>query len=409
VRWIGGATFGLVIVAGTWVLGLHLYYAHRLDRARARFTRELKSQPPANHPCNWPKTDPHNGAYWYLAAAARVPAATPGFAGLVPIVRRSPATWSPPEVAQVSRVLEALRQPLELAYGGTLRPVCEFPEMFPDPKPLVWLSRLLIADVGFNLQQGRPERALRSTEALRGLALGLESQPVFVSQLVGVHLEARYLLALRWMVESKAVPTEILARLRAELPRDSAQATLARFLRSEEAQLLATFSDPKVVGSRLYDFWGGDNDRAIVVEGFGDLLVWSRLPYRQALRACAARGERHTNPGEIVWTMLAPNYLDFIGKCQAAAASRQLAGWALELRLDGALHGHLPERLPPAYAGAVDPFAGAHPSYTPLADGSARLYNSAAATEYHELASYDTARILPFAWTLPSSDGHRGS
>jgi len=403
----------LLILVGTWLLGLHLYYAHRLDGARSRFAREI-GRPPAVDTCGWPVTDPRNGAHWYLAAAARVPATTPGFAGLIPIVRHSPSTWSDAEAEQTRRVLEAVRQPLALAFEATARPICEFrarsarPDEFPEAAPLVRLSRLLLADVGFELRQARPRGALRSIEALRRLALGMEAQPTFAFELLGTRIEARYLQSLHWILGSEGVPAEVLFGLRAGLPPESVRPSLVRILAREAGQTRSRFWDLERI-PRLYAFCCVDRDSAVVVDGFSDLLSWTRVPYPLAAKACAAEQGRRGNAGEIVWSMMVANYLDVIGKYQATAAARQLARFALDLRIDAAAQGHYPERLPTPHADEIDPFTGAHVTYARIDHGRAQLYNSAATAAYHELEPWDNAPILPFDWTLAKpSGGPRG-
>jgi hypothetical protein len=400
----------LLILVGTWLVGLHLYYAHRLDRARSRFAREIGRLPPVDT-CGWPETDPRNGAHWYLAAAARVAATTPGFASLIPIVRHSPRTWSAAEAEQTRMVLEAAPQPLALAFEAAGRPICEFraqparPDAFPEAAPLVRLSRLLLADVGLELRQARPQGALRSIEALRRLAQGMEAQPTFAFELLGTRIEARYLQSLHWILGSEGVPTKILVGLRAELPPESARASLARLFAREAGQTTRSrFWDLARI-PRLYAFCCVDRDSAVVVDGFGDLLSWTRVPYPLAAKACAAHQGRSGNAGEIVWSMMVANYLDVIGKYQATAAARQLAGFALDLRIDAAAQGHYPERLPTTHADEMDPFTGAHVTYARIDQGRARLYNSAAAAAYHELEPWDNAPILPFDWTLPKPSG----
>ena len=413
-RWIFRAALALLILAGTWLLGFHLSSAHRLDRARSRFAREIGPLPPVDT-CGWPETDPRNGAHWYLAAAARLPATTPGFAGLIPIVRRPPSTWSQVEVEQTRIVLETVRQPLELAFAGAARPMCGFrarpagSDEFPEAAPLVRLSRLLLADVGFELRQARPQGALRSIDALRRLALGMEAQPTFVFELLGIRIEARYLQSLQWVLESEAVPTEVLFGLRADLPRESVRVPLARLFVREAEPTRSGFWDLERI-PRLYAFCCVDRDLAVLVDGYSDLLSWTRIPYPLAAKAFAAQQRRHSNAGEIVWSLLVANYLDVIGKYQATAAARQLARFALDLRLYAAARGHYPERLPAAYADEIDPFTGAHLAYARIDRGRARLYNSAAAAAYHDLEPPEHPTILPFDWTLPdpSSGGAGG-
>jgi hypothetical protein len=334
-----------------------------------------------------------------------VPAATPGFASLIPVVRRPPSTWSHAEAEQTRMVLETVRQPLELAFAASGRPICELrakptrPGEFPEARSLVRLSGLLLADVGFELRQGRPQGALRSIEALRQLALGLEAQPTFVFELLGTHIEGRYLQALHWTVGSEGVPTKMLSGLRAELPRESVRVPLARiFGRQAEQMTSARLWDLERV-PRLYAFCCVDRDSAVIVDGYADLLSWTRVPYPRAAKAAALQ-RRTENTGEIVWSMMVANHLYVIGKYEATAAARQLASVALDLRIDAAAQGHYPEGLPEAYAGEVDPFTGAHLTYARIG-GGARLYNSAAAAAYHELVPPEHAPILPFDWTLP--------
>jgi hypothetical protein len=408
-RWICRAILALSVLAGAWLLGLHLYSVHRLDRARSRYARELGPLPPVDT-CDWPATDPRNGAHWYLAAAARVPATTPGFASLIPIVRHPPSTWSYAEVEQTRMVLDALRQPLALAFEANARPICELrakparPDEFPEAAPLVRLSRLLLADVGFELRQARPQGALRSIEALRRLALGMEAQPTFAFELLGTRIEARYLQSLHWILGSEGVPTKMLFGLRAELPRESVRVSLARLFAREAPQTSSRFWDLERI-PRLYAFCCVDRDSAVLVDGFSDLLSWTRIPYPLAAKACAAEQRRSGNSGEIAWAMIVAYYLDAIGKRQATAAARQLARFALDLRIDAVAQGHYPERLPTPHADEIDPFTGAHVTYARIDQGRAQLYNSAAAAAYHELEPWDNAPILPFDWTLPKPSG----
>jgi hypothetical protein len=404
---IGKTVLVVIVAAGCVLLGFHWYAAHRLVVARARFVRELGPLPRAVA-CSWPQTDPRSGGYWVLAAAARVPAAAPGFASLKQTVQRSPSAWSHDEIEQAGAVLEALRQPLATAYQGTALPFCDlhFPAA-PGEKspanPLMRLSRLLLADVGFALRHQQLQRAMRSTEALRALSVGLERPGEYVDELVGLRIEAKYLLALRWIVEEESVPTESLRRMRSQLRTAGERSTVAQVLAGEEKDWLAQSHDIPGWSARLYDFCFVDNDRMVMVHGFTELLAWSRLPYRQAQRAWGAHGDRYGSSGEIVWSMAAPTYLDFIGKWQATATARQLADIALGLRLDAAAQGRYPERLPEAYAVEVDPFAGTHPTYSRTGTGraGAHLSNPAAAATYHQLEPWENAPILPFEWILP--------
>jgi hypothetical protein len=399
-RWVIAAVLALAILAGIFLFALHLYGAHRLARAHSRFARELMPSVPANA-CTWTRTDPRNGAYWYFAAAARLSSATPGLADVMAIVRHPPGAWSPSEVERVVSVLAGQQKSLDFAHEGASRPVCSFDPMVANEMgpSLVRFSTLLLADIGLELRRGRQERAAGATETLEALGAGLERQPSLLYELLGTAVMIKYLRAVDWLVESDSVSAETLKRLRMGLPGRGVPEALAPALAAEESLALGWSKDPHFRRG-LYAFCFADRDAAVMVEGYGDVLSWTRQTYRQATRAVATQVQKHQNAGEIVWSMLVPNLLGSMAKCQAVTASRQLAAVALDLRMYAAAQGEFPSHLPAAEAALVDPLAGAHPVYTKT-DRGARISNPVAAAEYRALDPRANASVPPFAWTLP--------
>jgi hypothetical protein len=389
---VGWGSVVLVLLVGTGVLVSHLDSARRLRRARASFAREVMPLVRVDS-CPYARSDPRNGAYWYLAAARSIRAEAPEYAAFdkVKLVRQPPATWSTVVVRRVSSVLAAQQQALGWAHVGALRPMCDvlpYLDVSRDedlPSSLFRLSKLLLAEAGLALRQGSQERAAGAAGALEALGLGLHSGPTILEEMVGTQVMGSYLRALNWIAESDVPSVATLEALRARLPRVSAREVLARALANEGSSF---FESTRHLGLRQV---------AAELEAYRHRVAWSSLTHRQLEQAISKEHE------DDVWMGVdAPS---LIGRCQAVESSLQLAAIALDLRIGAAVGGDFPAHLPAAQAALVDPFAGAHPVYSKAAWG-AQVSNPAAAAEYPELTR---AMGPPFAWKLPAAAQHAAS
>jgi hypothetical protein len=407
-RFVGWGSVVLVLLVGTGVLVLHLESARRLRRAQASFAREVMPLVRVDS-CPYARSDPRNGAYWYLAAARSIRAEAPENVafGKVKLVRQPPGTWSAVVVQRVTSVLAAQQKALGWAYAGALRPMCDvlpYLEVSRDedlPSSLFRLSKLLLAEAGLALRQGNQERAASAAGALEALGLGLQSGPTILEEMVGTQVIGSYLRALNWIVESDVPSVATLEALRARLPRVSAHEVLARVLANEGSSFFIPFEHAGLgrgIVEGLSDFCGDprrtiwrDHFATSQLEEYRHRVAWSSLTHRQLEQAVSK--ERDND----VWMGVdAPS---LIGKCQAVESSLQLAAIALDLRIGAAVSGDLPAHLPAAQADLVDPFAGEHPVYSKAAWG-AQVSNPAAAVQYSELTR---AMAPPFAWKLPTA------
>lgn len=397
-----------MLLVGTGVLALHLYSARRFRRAQASFAREVMPLVRVDS-CRYARSDPRNGAYWYLAAARAIRAEAPENVafGKVKLARQAPATWSAVVVQRVTSVLAAQQKALGWARAGALRPMCDvlpYLEVSRDedlPSSLFRLSKLLLAEAGLALRQGNQERAASAAGALEALGLGLQGGPTILEEMVGTHVMGSYLRALSWIVESDVTSIATLEVLRARLPRVNAHEVLARVLANEGSSYFISFQHAGlgrgIVGA-LSEFFGDprrtiwrDHFATSQLEEYRHRVAWSSLTHRQLEQAVSKEQDND------VWMGVdAPS---LIGKCQAVEASLQLAAIALDLCIGVAVSGDLPAHLPAAQADLVDPFAGAHPVYSKGAWG-AQVANPAAAVQYSELTR---AMAPPFAWKLPTA------
>jgi hypothetical protein len=405
----GWGTVVLVLLVAIGILALHLYIAHRFRRAQASFAREVMPLVRVAS-CPYARSDPRNGAYWYLAAARSIRAEAPENEALrqvIKLARQSPGTWSAVVVRRVTAALAAQQKALGWADAGASRPMCDvLPalDVFRDadlPSSLNRLSDLLLAEAGFELRLGNQERAANAAGALEALGLGLQSGPTVVEEMVGARVMGSYLHALSWIVESDMPSAATLEALRARLPRVSAREVLARVLANEGSSYFISFQHAGlgrgiVAGfSRFYadprrTIWR-DHFATSQLEEYRHRVAWSSLTHRQLEQAVSKEQDND------VWMGL--DAASLIGECQAVESSLQLAAIALDLRIGAAVSGELPAHLPAAQAALVDPFAGAHPVYSKAASG-ARVSNPAAAAEYPELTR---AMAPPFAWKLPTA------
>ncbi|HEY6322535.1 MAG TPA: hypothetical protein VJA16_13350 [Thermoanaerobaculia bacterium] len=352
--------------------------------------------------CLHGRTDPRNGASWYLAATNSLPRpAPPELVALGKIIQNPPGRWSAADVRRITAVLAAQQQALGRAHAGALRPVCDLlPESaFTDPN-LISLSRLanlLLAEAGLELRSGNQVRAASAVDTLEALGLGLQQGSFLLPQLFGTTVMGKYLQALDWFVESDAVPVATLEALRARLPRESAHEILTRALAGEGSLAWRWMQE------RRRGFWAccADQFWASLLDGDRVLLSWTSLTYRQARQAFTNLEHEDADVARSL-NLLGPyDALEMIGKCQAVEASRQLAAISLDLRIEAAASGDFPVRLPAAQANLVDPLTGAHPVYSRAARGAQVSYPAAAA----EYPSVSHATAPPFAWKLPAPAG----
>jgi hypothetical protein len=399
-------------------VGLHLYGEHRLEQARARFARTM-SLPALPGACRLPESDSRNAASWYQAAgSAYMAAATRENLDLRPLVNRSPTSWSARDVEQAAADLAELHRTLELAYQAGSLPVCEFRVAASNPPDLreSVLERPLLLEVGFQLRQHRLEQAVRALRVLGDLAFGLERQQSGLSQRIGAAIERGYLRGLNWILGAPDVPPDLLRSLRAGLPSENAAAPLARYIASEAADYADEQSIWRGQDSGLIGFCCRDLKQARSLEDFAKIRLWQDLPYRQAQQALQAFGERLDRLARYSWTGIgitkgeslltfspASYWVEQIVSFKGVVASRQLAALSLSLRIDAATQGAYPEHLSAEDAKVVDPFVGAHPSYTRTASGGAYLANPRAAATYGELGLWRVPP--PFEWTLPRPAG----
>jgi hypothetical protein len=360
--------------------------------------------------CPYARSDPRNGAYWYLAAARSIRAEAPEnveFRKVIKLAHQPPGTWSAVVVQRVTSVLAAQQKALGWAHAGAFRPMCDvLPvlDVFRDedlPSSLNRLSDLVLAEAGFELRHGNQERAASAAGTLEALGLGLQSGPTIVEEMVGTRVMGSYLRALSWIVASDVPSVATLKALRARLPRVSAREVLARVLANEGSSYFISFQHAGlgrgIVGG-LSDFFADprrtiwrDHFAASQLEEYRHRVAWSSLPHRQLEQAVSKEQDND------VWMGVdAPS---LIGKCQAVESSLQLAVIALDLRIGAAVSGEFPAHLAAAQADLVDPFAGAHPVYSKAAWG-AQVSNPAAAAQYPELTP---AMAPPFAWKLPTA------
>jgi len=397
----GGAVLGLL--AGTSAVVEHFSGARHLRRARASFAREVMPLVRAES-CRHGRTDPRNGASWYLAAAKALPRPAPERPELGRIVQHPPGTWSAADVRRVTSFLAAQQQALGWAHAGALRPVCDLlPESAfadPDITSLFRLANLLLAEAGLELRSGNQVRAASAVDTLEALGLGLQQGSFALPQMYGTAVMGDYFRALHWLVESDAVSAATLAALRARLPRESAHEILTRGLAGEGSLAWRWMQE------RRRGFWAfccADQFWASLLDGDRVVLSWTSLTYRQARQAFANLEHEDADVARSL-NLLGPyDALGMIGKCQALEASRQLAAISLDLRIEAAASGDFPVRLPAAQANLVDPFTGAHPVYSRAAR-AAQVSNPAAAAEYRALTG-PTAVPPPFAWKLPAPAG----
>lgn len=398
VAW-GGAVLGLL--AGTSALVEHFSGAQHLRRTRASFAREVLPLVRAES-CRYGRTDPRNGASWYLAAAKALPRPAPERPELGRIVQHPPGTWSAADVRRVTSFLAAQQNALRWAHAGALRPVCDLlPESAfsdPDITSLFRLANLLLAEAGLELRSGNQVRAASAVDTLEALGLGLQQGSFLLPQVYGTAVMGNYLRGLEWLVESDAVSVATLEALRARLPRESAHEILTRAL-AGEGSLAWRWMHERRRG--IWAFCCADQFWASLLDGDRVVLSWTSLTYRQARQAFANLEHEDADVARSL-NLLGPyDALGMIGKCQALEASRQLAAISLDLRIGAAVSGDFPGRLPAAQASLVDPLTGAHPVYSRAARG-AQVSNPAAAAEYRSV-SYGTAP--PFAWKLPAPAG----
>jgi hypothetical protein len=403
-RFGGWGSAVLALLAGTDILAEHLFGARHLRRARASFAREVMPLVRADS-CPYGRTDPRNGASWYLAAAKSLPMPAPELVALGKIVRHPPGTWSAADIRRITSVLTAQQQALRWAHAGALRPVCALVPVnaFTDPNieplllPLLRLADLLLAEAGLELRSGNQVRAASAVDTVEALGLGLQRPFVLF---LGTAVMGDYLRALNWLVESDATSVATLEALRARIPRGSAHEILARALAGEGA--LAVASAWTHDGGRgIMGFCCADHYEASLLDGYRAVVSWTGLTYREARQADAHLVHEDTDVAYMLDLMGPHDPLGMIGKCQAVEASRQLAAISLDLRIGAAVSGDYPVRLPAAQAHLVDPMTGAHPVYSRAARG-AQVSNPAAAAEYRAVTG---APAPPFAWKLPAPAG----
>jgi hypothetical protein len=241
-------------------------------------------------------------------------------------------------------------------------------------------------------------RAASAVDTLEVFGLGLQQGSFLLPQLFGTNVMVNYLRALDWFVESDAVPVATLEALRARLPRESAHEVLTRAM-AGEGSLTWRWMQERRRG--YWTFCCADQFWASLLDGDRVVLSWTSLTYRQATQA-AANLQREDADVARSLNLLGPHdALGMIGKCQALEASRQLAAISLELRIEAAVSGDYPVRLPAAQANLVDPLTAAHPVYSRAARGAQVSYPAAAA----EYPSVTYGKAPPFAWRLPAPAG----
>ncbi|HVT17631.1 MAG TPA: hypothetical protein VHQ90_15825 [Thermoanaerobaculia bacterium] len=401
------AAAGVCLAFASW-LALCGYGSYRLGAARARFAREVAPLPAAG-PLRPELAMARERALWRRVAAAGPLAAGDGLRRARAVLSRPPVEWSTQELTQLRQLLAANAEILAAAHRAAEaseppaeREVGPWQPWAPANSALVsqamQRATLLWAEIGLGVRDRSPQEIMRAVRALAAEVAAFQREPGALFQVVGANLENKLLHGIAWIFQEGLLGQQDLETIRRALSRPEQAGAIGRLVAAEAAYALRMTATLSPGAERLPGC-----DAAELLDGFRRFAVESRKPFLEAQRAVTAQWRRAAQPGsvaEVVLPLLLPNFSTGIGQLQANAASRQLAGLAIELRLVATRRCAFPDdlsRLPSA--AQPDPFAGGLPLYAQQPGGGVLLANPAASRAFR--AGLGHAVPPPFEWWLP--------
>lgn len=153
-------------------------------------------------------------------------------------------------LAKYEQSLEAVHRAARL--DGQARYPADFNEglimSLPHTEQLSAGARLLELQTVVYAHRGRPDAAFESVQAMFAVARSLKEEPIVVSQLVRMGVDARARGQIAWLLSSDALDDDQLARLDADLGTIDYQPSFRRALIGERVAGVRMFADPSLLG-----------------------------------------------------------------------------------------------------------------------------------------------------------------
>lgn len=365
---------------------------------------------------------------------ASVPA--PAHGQLREILQRPPEAWTPAELAQVRGWVvegeaslailtdllggEAGRDDLSLSLPASSSSMGPYLE-------LLRAGRLLRAQAAWHHQGDRPGKALESLRALGTLARNLAAEPSFLSQMIAAALEGSLLRSLEWWLTAAPAVAASFKGLPQLLEGPSVDQRLRTAMAFEAGLMVGHFRTAAPSDRGAVPLAGSVTmpsreamsevqrlrEAAAFLERFQAFVQVMRRPFPEALEALESFPESAVDPEQapvtgVVLPLLLPNFIDGVGKLQAAGTLRLLARQALALRLRGLETGAYPVRWEEALGEVArirDPLTGSAATWEVFEDGSARLSHPQAEAVWEERWGDLPIPPPPFSWSLPAPRG----
>ena len=335
--------------------------------------------------------------------------------------RRGAGAWSPDEVAGTRELLASRAEVLALLHRAARRTGSSYRLDYPAgpemeiPKFLLTLeaAELLFAEARLAWLDRRPGDAVRAVESLAALARTLEAEGPLLFQIVGQSVEILQYRAIADGVATAGAEPEALRRLRATAAERSRPDLLRRALGAEGSLLYALrrggpFS---TAGGRARSFLAPGEDRLPVSRTVAAGLDY----YREVVEAMPelSYAEMLDRPDLLAFPVddgsgLVVELGTSVATFQATEALARLTRLALDLALEGAEAGTLPNRLPATPEAGPDPFTATAPVYQRAPDGSATLTLAGADELWREVkpkAVRDPEEAPLFLWRLAAPGG----
>jgi hypothetical protein len=418
VRW----TVRMATAALVALLALRIYGSVRLAAAEKQFTarvgaRETSPSAPVSFP------DDENAAL-LLRAGAEAMVLPGNDKPVVGEASMAPShSWSQSQRGALRRILGNNRRALGLLHRAAGKASCNFGVIGSNNKTeeltmthrlrLMTAQRLLLVDARMALLESKSARLLADAASMTTMAAGLERETPMIELVVGIACEKMLLSVVGETIADPSTGRESLISLQGTLVDVDLRRAWRRSNLAEQTEIerhVAPFmSDPLTAREgkvspygRMLEFAVGDIFRAQQLELRVDLVAAVDQPLGLHPQLLARGSERPRWMFDVFDSVIFPEGAKAAVRVQSTLSARNLAGFALALRLGAFETGSYPSTLAGLAGGTQpDPFAGKPLAYERRPDGSAVI----SVPDFEALwtrISDASASAQPFAWELPA-------
>ncbi|OFV81188.1 MAG: hypothetical protein A2Y78_07790 [Acidobacteria bacterium RBG_13_68_16] len=394
VRWTVRLVAAALVAALAALLALRIYGSERLAAAEKEFAAKVGSREAApSAPVRF--LDEENAALLLRGGAEAM--ILPG--DDKPLVGEASMTpshsWSESQRADIRRILGNNRPAVELLHRAAGKASCNFGVIGSNNKTeeltgahllkLMTAQRLLLVDARMALLERDAARLLADAASMSTMAAGFERETPMIELVAGIACERMLLSVVGETIADPSTARGSLSSLQEMLVDTDLRVAWRRSNLAEAAEIerhvAVVMSDPLTAREgkaslygRILEFAIGDIFRAQQLELRADLVAAVDQPLGLNPQLLARGSDRPRWMFDVFESVIFPEGAKAAARVQSTLSARNLAGFALALRLRAFETGSYPSTLA-GLAGATqpDPFAGKPLAYDRRPDGSARI------------------------------------